>query len=169
MARVGRLVRQKGFGEDFSDDSIQKRFEKQPEFVASVREETWLLFAAADTSNDGEARVLAEQALELMAKRRKRWFSGKDAPLEEAEDLFLSMEGAGQYVGYSWLVDPEGGGASQEQAMKGFGARARWWSQAQGLALVLAVKRLGLPDWREHLWGEPEKVGAELLDAALKG
>jgi hypothetical protein len=168
MARVGRLVRQKGFGQDFSDDSIQRRFEKQPEFVASVREETRLLFAAADTADERQARILAEHALQLIAKRRKRWFSGKDAPLEEAEDLFLSMEGAGQYVGYSWLIAKEGGGLSQTVALRGFGRSARWWSQSQGLALVLAVERLNLPGWRGQLWDQPTLVGAELLEAAVE-
>ena len=77
------------------------------------------------------------------------------------------MEGAGQYVGFSWLIDPAGGAASKERALAGFGSGARWWSQSHGLALVLAVKRLGLPGWRAQLWGEPRLVGAELLEAAL--
>jgi hypothetical protein len=168
MARVGKLVREKGFGEDFNDDSIQKKFEGQAEFAASVREETKLLFAAAAASDEKLARSHVRSALELIAKRRSRWFVGPDRRLGEAEDLFLSMEGAGQYVGYSWLLNEQGGGMSREQAMAGFGTRARWWSQAQGLALVLAVERLGLAGWRGQLWGKPTMVGTQLLEAAIR-
>lgn len=168
MTRVGALVRQRGFGKDFNDDSIQLRFEKNAAFAASVREETRLLFAAAQAPDDATARMLAGQARDAIKARRARWMRGADRPLAEAEDLFLSMEGAGQYVGYSWLIDPAGGGVSREMAMARFGAGPRWWSQAQGLALVLAIERLGLRGWRGQLWGEPRLVGAELLDAALR-
>ena len=167
MTRVGALVRQKGFGEDFNDDSIQRRFEKNADFAASVREETRLLFAAAEARDDGTAHALARQAGDAIKARRARWMRGGDRALATAEDLFLSMEGAGQYVGYSWLIDPQGGGVSREVAMARFGAGPRWWSQAQGLALVLAVERLGLSGWRGHLWGEPRLVGTELLEAGL--
>jgi hypothetical protein len=167
MTRVSALIRREKLGHDFNDDSIQKRFEKEEAFASSVKEETRLLFAAAAAGNDKEARRLAGKALTLLQARRARWFTGKDRALTEAEDLFLSMEGAGQYVGYSWLVDPAGGAMSETDALAGFGTRARWWSQAQGLALVLAVKRLGLPGWRAHLWGAPRMVGAELLAGAV--
>ena len=168
MTRVGALVRRRGFGEDFNDDSIQLRFEQNAAFTASVREETRLLFAAAQAPDDAAARMLARQARDAIKARRSRWMRGADRPLAQAEDLFLSMEGAGQYVGYSWLIDPAGGGVTRAAAMARFGAGPRWWSQAQGLALVLAIERLGLRDWRGHLWGEPRLVGAELLDAALR-
>lgn len=168
MARVGSLVREKGFGKDFNDDSIQLRFEKEREFAASVKEETRLLFAAAETADQLEARALAGRALQMVTERRARWFRGPDVRFAEAEDLFLSMEGAGQYVGYSWLIDPRGGALTRAEAMAGFGARGRWWSQAQGLALVLAVERLDLPGWRGQLWGKPTLFGIELLQAALE-
>jgi hypothetical protein len=168
MARIGALVRQPGFGRDFDDDSIQRRFERNAIFAGSIARETRLLFAAAEARDDVEARRLTGEAAALIRARRNRWFTGANRRLGQAEDLFLSMEGAGQYVGYSWLTDPQGAGLSHRQAMAGFGARPRWWSQAQGLALVLAVKRLGLPNWREQLWGEPALVGVELLEAALR-
>lgn len=114
-----------------------------------------------------KARNLASQALSMIRARRARWFVGVDQRLGEAEDLFLSMEGAGQYVGYSWLIDPQGGRVPRATAMVGFGTRAKWWSQKQGLALVLAVERLGLPGWRAQLWKSPKLIGSQLLQAAL--
>ena len=167
VTRVGTLASDLGRGDGFSDDSIQEQFEKNPAFAAAMTEETRLLFAAAAKRDLGEARSLARKAAASIEARRARWFTGKDQRLGEAEDLFLSMEGAGQYVGYSWLIDPRGGRLSEAAEMRGFGTRGKWWSQLQGLALVLAVKRLGLPGWREYLWGQPKLLGAQLLEAAL--
>lgn len=167
IERVGALAKAQGLPEEFNDDSIQDRFEKEPAFAASVDRETDLLFAAAAAADDRQARALAGQALAAMEARRARWFVGPDRALGEAEDIFLSMEGAGQYVGYSWLIDPQGGRVPEATAMAGFGTRAKWWSQKQGLALVLAVKRLGLPGWRAQLWGQPRLIGSQLLQAAL--
>ncbi|GAA4007721.1 hypothetical protein [Sphingomonas humi] len=167
VRRVGKLASEKGLPEDFNDDSVQDRFEKEPAFAASVEKETGLLFAAAAAGDDATARDLARQALASMQARRLRWFVGRDERLREAEDLFLSMEGAGQYVGYSWLIDPEGGQTPRAEAMAGFGKRSRWWSQKQGLALVLAVERLGLPGWQTQLWQSPRLIGSQLLQAAL--
>lgn len=167
VERVGKLVKEQGLPDDFNDDSIQDRFEKEPAFAASVNKETELLFAAAAEPDIAKARDLATQALSTIMARRARWFVGPDGRLAEAEDLFLSMEGAGQYVGYSWLIDPQGARVPRASAMAGFGMRGKWWSQKQGLALVLAVERLGLPGWRGHLWGTPRLVGSQLLQAAI--
>lgn len=168
LARVGALVRTAGFGSNFDDDSIQRRFERNAAFSASMKEETRLLFAAAGSSDDAQSRRLASAALDLIKARRARWFRGADARLIGAEDLFLSLEGAGQYVGFTWLIDPAGGAMPSSAAMAGFGQRGRWWSQLQGLALVLAVERLGLPGWRRQLWGTPQLIGTQLLDEALR-
>lgn len=167
VERVGRLAKEQGLPDDFNDDSIQERFEEEPAFAASVNKETELLFAAAAEPDIAMARDLASQALSAMKARRARWFVGVDQRLGEAEDLFLSMEGAGQYVGYNWLIDPQGGRIPRTTAMAGFGTRAKWWSQKQGLALVLAVERLGLPGWRSQLWKSPELIGSQLLQGAL--
>ncbi|NJC06058.1 hypothetical protein GGQ97_001851 [Sphingomonas kaistensis] len=165
--RLSKLPKEEGLPEDFSDDSIQQQFEENVAFSASVEEETRLLFAAAAASDDKAARALAGQALAKMKARRARWFVGEDRRLGKAEDLFLSMEGAGQYVGYSWLIDPKGGALSTAEAMSGFGTRSKWWSQKQGLALILAVERLELAGWREQVWKTPHLIGVELLEAAV--
>ena len=167
LGAVTTLSDAQGWGTDFNDDSIQDRFEKQPAFAAAVREETRLLFAAAASKDRGEARRLAEAAVASIRQRRARWFNGKDQALGRAEDLFLTLEGSGQYLGYRWLTDPGGGGFSHQTAMSGWGQRGRWWSQKQGLALVLAVERLGYPGWRRELWGRVDRPGVRLLEAAL--
>lgn len=169
LGEVSKLVARQRLPDSFNDDSIQDRFEKEPAFAAEVAEETRLLFAAAEASDREQARRLAAEASRRMAERRVRWFTGDEAYLARAEDLFLTLEGSGQYVGWHWLIDPRGGGFKRDVAMRGWGQRGRKWSQKQGLALILAVERLGLPGWQRTAWGKPELPGKELLDAALAG
>ena len=167
MAAVTRLAKRQGLDDDFGDDSIQHRFHTNAEFSESVADETDLLFAAAGARDDAEARRLARQARALITARRARWFVGPDSYLTEAEDLFLTLEGSGQWAGYAWLLDPRGGAATLEAATTGFATRSRWWTQKEGLAIFLAVERIAGPSWRADAFGEGNRTALEHLDAAL--
>ena len=65
--------------EELDDDAVQRRFEKDPEYVAAYTEERDLLYASADAPSIGEARELAARALAKMRARHARWFTGDDA------------------------------------------------------------------------------------------
>ncbi len=130
--------------------------------------ETELLFAAAASGDDAEARRLASEARDLMLVRRARWFTGADAYLAEAENLFLGLEGSGQWAGHRWLVDRRGGRIAADAAEADFARRGKSWSQLQGLALVRAVERIGGPGWRKVAFGSGETAGLGMLEEALK-
>ncbi len=168
MRSVGLIAERNRLPEDFGDDSIQQRFKSDPIFAASINRETALLYAAAAAKSDREALRLAREARDLIAARRARAFTGADAYLAEAEDLFLALEGSGQWVGYQWLTMPNGGGMTQAEALSGFGRRGGWWTQDEGLALVLATERIGGTGWRMEAFGEGKVAGAAMLDAALR-
>ncbi|HZF41964.1 MAG TPA: hypothetical protein VEZ48_00975 [Sphingomonadaceae bacterium] len=95
---MAKLSRQHGLPESFNDDSIQNQFGANQDFAASVTRETELLFAAAAAGDLKEVRKLAREARTMMLSRRDRWFRGKDAYLREAEDIWLTMEGSGQWL-----------------------------------------------------------------------
>ena len=99
--------------------------------------------------------------------RQARWYTGADAYLTEAEDIWLTFEGSGQWVGYQWIVHPSGGGAESDVAMQNFARRGRWWSQKEGIALAFAVSRIANFDWKRHAYGDGEMTLVEMLDAAL--
>lgn len=52
MHRVGQIAERENLPESFGDDSIQERFRDNPDFAASVAQETDLLYAAAVASQD---------------------------------------------------------------------------------------------------------------------
>lgn len=152
--------------DDFTDDSIQKKFRDDADYSASVAREIEMLFRAADDPDVTQARALARRALELMDARQKKFFVGEDAWLRPYDDLFLTMEGFGQWAAYSWLSDAKGAGMTADAAKKRMRGSGKWWSQDEGLALFLVIDRL-VPDWAPRAFGSPPALGIELLREAV--
>jgi hypothetical protein len=154
--------------DDFNDDSIQARFKNDPAYVASVAQETDLLYRAAAEPDSAKARDLARQALMLIDARQKRWFVGANARFKPYDDLFLTMEGFGQWSAFAWLSDPRGGALTPAAAQSKMRGSRRWWSQEEGLALFLVIDRL-LPGWAQRAFGNPPALGIEMLRQAVAG
>ncbi|HEX6886002.1 MAG TPA: hypothetical protein VF530_21690 [Planctomycetota bacterium] len=166
-ARLAKLIETHALPDSFDDNAVQTRFRGEPEFAASVQQETALFLRAAAAGDELEARLLAYEARELMRARAARWFVGADAYLAEAEDLWLTFEGSGQWTGYKWLVHPEGGAQPVADVHRSF-ARDGQWSQAEGFAVVMALERLVGPAWRRHAFGDGQRTVLEMLDGALE-
>lgn len=151
--------------DDISDDSLQAKFKGDPDYVAAYEKELGLLQAAADEPDSARARQLARDALAAMRARQARWFTGDNAMWKVADDLFLTMEGIGQWSGYSWLSHPKGWGLSPELAERTMRGSGKWWSQEQGLALFLVIDRL-LPGWQGKAFRDEPMLGIDLLAEA---
>jgi hypothetical protein len=168
MAGFSKLAEALKLPEDWTDDSLQKKFEKNKVFSNSIAQETNLLFAAAAAKEDREAIRLARRARTLIAARRAKYYRGSQAQLGKVEDLFLTLEGSAQWVGFSWLIDKSGANISEADALAQFARRANWWSQVEGAALTLAINRLDRGAWRTIAFGNGKIAGVELLDQALE-
>lgn len=166
-ARIDALAAATGIGEDMTDDVIQDKFVANAEFAASVERERDLLFAAAAEHDGAKARALAREAMMLITARRAKWLSGDAAPYAELEDIFLTMEGEGQFAGYSWLAHPGGGGLAPAAALTGL-RRGKRWSQDLGLAMFLAIDRL-TPGQPSAAFASPPHTVLALLRAATQG
>lgn len=153
--------------DDFTDDSIQKKFRGDADYSASIAREIELLFRAADDPDVAQARAFARQALDLMGARQERFFVGEDAWLRPYDDLFLTMEGFGQWAAYSWLSDAKGAGMTPESAKNRMRGSRKWWSQDEGLALFLVIDRLN-PGWAQRAFGSPPALGIEMLREAVE-
>jgi hypothetical protein len=152
--------------DELTDDVVQERFSGDADYVAAYEAERDALFAAAAAPDDAQARALAAEALGLMRARHGRWFVGDKAPFAAIDDVFLTMEGMGQLLIYRYLRSPEGGAVSEAEAIEGVRRGRRWWSQDQGLALMLVVDRL-LPDWQQRAFRDPGWRAERLLAAAV--
>jgi hypothetical protein len=151
--------------EDLSDDSIQARFKADPEYVAAFELERDLLFQAADEPDPAKAKLLARQAYAAMIARQERWFKDTDALYKPYDDLFLTMEGIGQWMGYAWLADPKGGGLERSEAQNKMRGSRKWWSQDEGLALFRVIDRF-VPDWPARAFSQNPALGIDLLKLA---
>ena len=140
-ARVDTLVA-RGLPEDVDDDVIQKRFGPRAGNTKLYERERDMLFAAATAPTIDSVRTLATSAIKAIDARRANWFTGRDSVYAEAEDVFLSLEGMGQWLAWKWLIDPKGGAMPETEALPNIRRGGRQWSQDEGLALLLVVSRL---------------------------
>ena len=162
LAAAGGIV-----DDELSDDIVQERFGSDPDYAAAWSKERDLLFAAAAAPDDAEARKLAASALELMRARHARWFEGENTVYRGFDDVFLTMEGMGQWLAYRFLLSPQGGDVSPEEALPAMRRGGRQWSQDHGLALLLVVDRL-LPGWQQRAFRDPDWRAERLLTAAVE-
>ncbi|HUE80252.1 MAG TPA: hypothetical protein VMN38_11560 [Sphingomicrobium sp.] len=153
--------------DDFSDDSLQEHFQTDPAYVAVIEKERDLLYRAAAEPDAAAAKKLAAQALALMEARQKRWFVGEDAYWKNFDDLFLTMEGFGQWVAYAWLADAQGGNLEPAAAIDKMRGGKRWWSQDEGLALFVVIDRFVL-DWPSRAFARQPALGIDLLRLAVR-
>jgi hypothetical protein len=132
-----------------------------------MKREIDLLFGATKATTDLEARLMAREMLALAKTRRDKHFVENDASLAELEDIFLTMEGSAQWLGYQWLIDPKGGNQSQADAFARFAFHSDFWSQNQGLAMFLLIDRFDKGEWKKIAFGDGGKAGLALLEEAL--
>jgi hypothetical protein len=165
---LAQLGKRYGLPDDINDDSLQRRFEKNPEYVADYQAERDLLFAAAAAPDTASARALASQALQKMRARRARWFTGAEEKWGPLDDVFLAMEGLGQWAGYRWLIGDHGRRLDPGSTLTEFRRGGRSWTQDEGLALMLVVDRL-YPGWQKAAFAAKPALAEELLARAVGG
>jgi hypothetical protein len=164
-AAIDRIAVKYHLPEDFNDDSIQKSFKGNQDMDASVQRESKLLFDASQARTKVEAARLVRQARDLMRARYARWFTGKNSYMAEAEPIFLTLEGSGQWVAYRWEVDPRGGAIKPSAILPGF-VTDHWWTQGEGFAAFMALERLTGTAWKKQAFHLGQKDVLQMLDEA---
>ena len=164
--RIGPIDKSWPFKEPLDDDVVQKHFGADSVYVAAYLAERDLLYKAAAAPTVEEARTIAKQALEMMRARHAKYFTGDNAMFATLDDVWLCMEGVGQWDAYAWLSHPEGGKMERDAAIKKMVGRGRWWTQDEGLALILAVDRL-MPGWPKDEFHVPALGATDLLEKAV--
>jgi hypothetical protein len=164
-AAIDRIAHKYQLPEDFNDDSIQKSFKGNDEIASSVEREAKLLFEASQSKTRSGAAALVRQARELMKVRYARWFTGKNSYMAEAEPVFLTLEGSGQWVAYKWEIDPRGAAIKPGAILDGF-ATDHWWTQREGFAAFMALERLTGSAWKQQAFHRGQKDVLQMLDEA---
>jgi hypothetical protein len=153
-------------GTRLTDDVIQWTFHKDKGFKRKVDQERNLLYQAALTSNPVTMKELTRRALAMMRERQAQYFQGAKANYAEIEERFLTMEGAGQWAAYRLAKARRVVGASDVQALDLVRDRREFWSQDQGLAVILLLDQL-VPNWQEQMFDTLPPSPLTMLEQAV--
>jgi len=156
----------RGLPQDADDDIVQDRFASRPGYTTAYEAERDLFYRAAAAPDAAGARAGMENAVRHMAQRRSRWFTGEDAVYAEADDVFLTLEGTGNWAAWAWLTDPRGGRLSPEDATVFIRGGGNQWSQDEGLGIMLALDRV-TPDWPAIAFAPRGVTADDLIARAL--
>jgi hypothetical protein len=154
---------------NMTDDIVQDIFKKDSAYTALFRRETAAFYAAGAAGSVDSAVYWTKQGLEWLDERQARYFTGKNASLKALDDIFLSLEGLGQYSAYAWLVHPAGAKLPVDLAIKGFRRNGKQWSQDEGLAMFLALTRITHVNWKATMFSDHPTAITNLLRQAVAG
>lgn len=157
----------RGLPRDADDDIVQDRFGARPGYAAAYEAERDLFYRAATAASDDAARADLAQAARRMAERRARWFTGADTVYAEADDVFLTLEGTGNWAAWTWLTDPRGGRLSPDDATTFIRGGQTQWSQDHGLGIMLALDRVS-PDWPAIAFAPRGVTADQMIARALE-
>jgi len=163
--RMDQLAIQYKLSDDIGDDSLQDAYQNNPAYVADYQAETDLLYAAAAAKTDAEAKALAGQALAKLRARRAKWFIGDAEKWKPIDDVFLTMEGLGQWAAYAWFTDKDGPNLDPVKVLPEVRRKRNRWTQEEGLALFLVVNRL-VPGWQKLAFAPDPELAESLLERA---
>jgi|HubBroStandDraft_4_1064222.scaffolds.fasta_scaffold04104_6 hypothetical protein len=165
--RMDELTKEYGLSDDIGDDSIQDAYQGTPAYVADYESERDLLYAAALAHTDTEAKDLARQALAKMRARRSKWFVGDAKKWREIDEIFLTMEGLGQWIAYAWFTDKKGLNLDPAAVLPEVRRKRNRWTQDEGLAVFLVVNRL-VPNWQKFAFAPQPELAESLLQRATQ-
>lgn len=139
-----------------SDDIIQDYFSDDSLYVQLFREQTEAVYKLLNKPTKEIQKAEIAEILQKFALRQQKFLTPKKEILPEMDRIFLTMEGVGQYAMVTWLTHRDGGGFSEQVAIKATRRGKSWWSQEEGLALVLLYKKIAQqPNWKSMFSQEP--------------
>ncbi|PWN69081.1 hypothetical protein C1631_013520 [Chryseobacterium phosphatilyticum] len=165
--KITQYEKKNNFGTEFSDDIVQNIFSKNSEYTDLYNYEVNSFYNSISDGKLNKKEVL--KGLNFMERRQKNYFKNQYRSLSEIDDLFLTMEGLGQYSMYLWLIDPKGGKIDKNIAIEGVRRNKKWWSQDEGFALFLILERLRKPGtWAKTMFGTKTATVTELIHSNLR-
>lgn len=154
-------------GLSLDDDLVQTLFSADADFAREMRQQIEGFRRAARASSVAEVIAAARPVRAAMIAHRNLAFAQRPAALHRVEDLFLTLEGSGQWLAVQALAAGAVGDAVPEHvALSGFATRGERWSQDLGLGIARVLDRID-PDWSRVAYGDGALTLLEMLDRAL--
>lgn len=154
------------FNIPFDDNLIQSIFQKDINYVKAYNQELDILYYIIKQEEFNKG--LFNRSLALMKQRHNAFFKENYKELVTLEDLFLTMEGLGQYSMYLWLIHPKGGNFNKKVAIDGVRKTKKWWSQEQGFAMFLVLEKISKSKkWAKELFGHKTSTITSIIEKKL--
>ena len=162
--KVSRYEKTNSFETELSDNIVQDIFGKNNSYVELFKKESDTFFLAFKAEEKSVKNIMTINGLDLLKTRRKQFFTEKYQVFSELDDLFLTMEGIGQFAMYAWLIHPKGGNRSSEKAIAGVRRGGKQWSQDEGFILFLLLDSYDKPEkWAKDFFGTKTLNVTDLL------
>ena len=158
---------QKEFGEEnFGDDMMQNIYENDTLIKLAYTKEL-KLFQNASTSNEIEQTKNTKIALSSFYIKHNLILEKDKKDLKKIDDIWLTMEGVGQYAMYEYFINPKGGNLSESESLKAM--KTRWWSQEEGFAMFQLLAKYKKPEiWAKDFFNADMKTIIESLEKEVK-
>ena len=150
------------FNIDFNDDIVQNIFSKDTSYSKLYAKEIEFFYSAIKSNMFDEVTI--GEGLSMLHERQAKYFRGEFKSFHEIDNLFLTMEGLGQYSMFLWLTHSKGGNLKKEVAIDGVRRGGSWWSQDEGFALFLILEKLTLSKkWIGGMFGDKTESVTDLI------
>ncbi len=133
-----------------NDDILQNYFQNDSIYTHKFKNEVDKLYKLLEVEEQSELRSKVNQWLIMFQNRQKEYLNPVSDNLAEMDNVFLTMEGIGQYAMMKFYMSDFGGNYSFGDALKATRHQKKWWSQEEGLGLILLYEKLvGTIDWSQ--------------------
>ena len=150
MRRIRTLRQKHDVPMGVDDNFIQKSYSADQEYARLFALEGNSFFRAVMEDSDRQAsRRLLLEALSFEELRRTRFFTGPRAVHAELDDIFLVMEGVGEWVRFQLKRQQAPPASPWRATLNEMMVESDSWSQQEGLVLFLLIDRL-VPNWQSR-------------------
>lgn len=125
-----------------NDDIVQNYFQSDSLYTVNFEAEVRALYELLEIKEESDLKLRTDQWLTRFRNRQKENFISISPDLATMEDLFLTMEGIGQYAMLKYYLTDKGGKYSDSLALKATRHNKKYWSQEEGLGLILLYEKL---------------------------
>jgi len=133
-----------------NDDILQNYFQSDSLYTLKFMHELDELYEMLNIEEPYNLHLKINEWLKLFRSRQKVYLNPVSIEMAEIDNVFLTMEGIGQYAMMKYYMSDIGGNYSTKDALIATRHNKKWWSQEEGLGLILLYEKLvGNIDWSE--------------------
>lgn len=153
--------------ENFGDEMIQEMFSKDTIIQRLYNKELEAFKKAGTITNETERKAQVNVALDVFDSKHKFISDKEKKDLKMMDDIWLTMEGLGQYAMYSYLINPKGANLSLDKSFETLETKS--WVQNEGFALFYLLSKYEKPEfWAKDFFGSDMKTIIAVLKNKTK-